>query len=106
MPDDAMWCLVMFDLPVTTKVQRREATNYRNLLLDAGFSMVQFSVYARYTPTGGTDVHTLRMLKASVPPGGKVRVTFLTDNQWRKMEKFYNGVAVTEDEEPQQLTIF
>lgn len=25
MTDDAMWCLVMFDLPVETKEQRREA---------------------------------------------------------------------------------
>lgn len=50
MADDAMWCLVMFDLPVETKEQRREATRFRHDLLDWGFIMVQFSVYAKYWP--------------------------------------------------------
>ncbi|WP_442904906.1 CRISPR-associated endonuclease Cas2, partial [Gordonibacter sp.] len=36
-----MWCVVMFDLPVQTKVQQREATKFRKLLIDSGFSMVQ-----------------------------------------------------------------
>ena len=31
---DGMWCLVMFDLPVKTRRQRREATEFRNMLLD------------------------------------------------------------------------
>lgn len=44
MADDPMWCLVMFDLPVETKKQRREATRFRNDLLDWGFCMVQLSV--------------------------------------------------------------
>ena len=35
----------MFDLPVLTAPQRREATRFRKFLLDRGFSMVQFSVY-------------------------------------------------------------
>lgn len=45
-----MWCMVMFDLPVKTTRQRREAMRFRNLLLDMGYGMVQYSVYARYTP--------------------------------------------------------
>ena len=31
-----MWCLVMFDLPVKTKVERHAATVFRNMLLDMG----------------------------------------------------------------------
>ena len=46
-----MWCLVMFDLPVKTKRQRHAATVFRNMLLDMGYGMVQYSVYVRYTPT-------------------------------------------------------
>lgn len=47
MADDPMWCVVMFDLPVGTKKQRREATRFRNLLLDEGYWRAQYSVYVR-----------------------------------------------------------
>lgn len=43
-----MWVMVIFDLPVQTKAQRRAATKFRNFLLDEGFSMSQFSVYMRF----------------------------------------------------------
>jgi len=32
-----MWVLLMFDLPVVTKDQRKEATKFRLYLLDLGF---------------------------------------------------------------------
>jgi CRISPR-associated protein Cas2 len=48
-----MWIMVIFDLPVGTKVKRRAATNFRNFLLDEGFGMSQFSVYMRFC--GGKD---------------------------------------------------
>ena len=51
MADDPVWCVVMFDLPVATKKQRKEATRFRHLLLDEGFWMLQYSVYVRYSPT-------------------------------------------------------
>ena len=69
-----MWCLVMFDLPVETKKQRREAARFRHDLLDWGFIMVQFSVYAKYWPTGGQDHAVLRAIKTHLPEGGQVRV--------------------------------
>lgn len=39
-----MWILVLFDLPVVEKQERKAATDFRNFLLDHGFSMVQFSI--------------------------------------------------------------
>ena len=41
------WMLVLFDLPVTTKRERGQATRFRKKLLDDGYSMLQFSVYMR-----------------------------------------------------------
>lgn len=41
------WILVAFDLPVLSKKQRKAATGFRQWLLDDGFHMLQFSVYAR-----------------------------------------------------------
>ena len=32
-----MWVVVMFDLPVVAKAERKAATEFRNGLLDAGF---------------------------------------------------------------------
>ena len=32
-----MWCVVMFDLPVATALERRAAMRFRNLLLDMGY---------------------------------------------------------------------
>ena len=66
-----MWCLVMFDLPVKTKEQRHDATEFRNVLLDLGYSMVQFSVYARYTPTQSGNRTTIRVIKKNLPPSGQ-----------------------------------
>src|SRR3546814_3979615 len=43
-----MWIFVMFDLPVGTKKQMHDATKFREFLLDQGFEMSQFSVYARF----------------------------------------------------------
>ena len=42
-----MWVIVFFDLPVTKKPQRTAAARFRNDLLNDGYMMLQFSVYAR-----------------------------------------------------------
>lgn len=39
--------ILMFDLPVMTKAQRKAASGFRNWLLDKGWEMSQFSVYLR-----------------------------------------------------------
>ncbi len=78
------WILVMFDLPVMTDDERRTATRFRKDLLDAGYHMVQFSVYARPCVTyESMDTHT-RLLQKLVPEAGNVRVMFFTDQQWKR----------------------
>ena len=80
-----MWCLVMFDLPVKTKSQRREATKFRNMLLDMGYSMVQYSVYVRYTPTQAGNRSTVIAIKENLPAEGIIRVLHIGDHQWSKL---------------------
>ena len=80
------WLLVMFDLPVLTKKQRKAASGFRNELLDDGYFMVQFSVYARAcTDLDRMEKHRDR-LKTFVPEAGNVRILFLTDLQWSRGE--------------------
>ncbi len=101
-----MWCLVMFDLPVETKSQRREASRFRHSLIDWGFSMVQLSVYVKYWPTGGHDKTTINAIKRNLPAGGQVRVLALTDRQWSTGLRFEHAKAKPSDPMPEQLMIF
>lgn len=41
-----MRILVFFDLPVKTKAEKREATKFRKFLINDGYHMLQYSVYA------------------------------------------------------------
>ena len=60
-----MWMVVMFDLPVVEKAERKAATEFRNALLDMGFEMSQFSVYMRFC-TSPAQVDTY--CKLTLPP--------------------------------------
>lgn len=106
MADDPMWCIVMFDLPTKTKPQRRAYSNFRNLLLDNGFIRIQYSVYARYSPSGITNSRIVNSLKAWLPPGGEVRALHVTDRQWATMLRFFNATEVESENEPEQLAFF
>lgn len=101
-----MWCLVMFDLPVKTKSQRREATKFRNMLLDMGYSMVQYSVYVRYTPTQAGNRSTVIAIKENLPTEGIVRVLHIGDHQWSTSLRFSSSKRVTVDETPDYFTLF
>ena len=78
------WILVMFDLPVDTKQNRRTATQFRKALLDDGYVMTQFSVYMRACPSFDRMKKHQSRLKNITPDGGNVRTLFITDNQWKK----------------------
>ncbi|MDY5584464.1 MAG: CRISPR-associated endonuclease Cas2 [Arcanobacterium sp.] len=106
MSSEPMWCLVMFDLPTQTKAQRKEYTRFRNVLLDLGFSMVQYSVYVYYSPSGLIGTRLVKGIKEQLPPGGEVRIFHLTDNQWAKAIRFFNAKEEKPEPEPEQLMIF
>jgi CRISPR-associated protein Cas2 len=42
-----MWVMVMFDLPVGSKEDRKNYSQFRKKLLENGFRIMQYSVYAR-----------------------------------------------------------
>lgn len=74
----------MFDLPTDTKSERREATRFRNSLLDLGYLMLQYSVYARCAITfEKRDAH-IKQLKTVAPDTGNIQCIFITDAQWGK----------------------
>lgn len=78
------WIMAMFDLPVLTDDERRVASRFRKDLLDDGYLMLQFSVYARPCVTyEAMDTHIAKV-KRLAPVAGNVRLLFLTDEQWKK----------------------
>lgn len=78
------WFLVMFDLPVMTKKERRSATKFRKDLLDRGYLMLQYSVYIRCAVTYDRKESILSELESINPNTGHIRCFFITDAQWRK----------------------
>ena len=85
-----MWMMVLFDLPVLTKKERRDATKFRNFLLDQGFHMCQLSVYMRFCAgKEQTQVYTRRVERA-LPEAGNVQIVYFTDKQYENIVSF-NG---------------
>lgn len=104
--EDAVWSLVMFDLPVLTKAERREATRFRELLLDLGYQRTQLSVYTRFSPSVNSVLPTIGTIKNSLPEGGEVRILSITDHQWATALRFSNAKATETENAPRQLAIF
>jgi CRISPR-associated protein Cas2 len=102
----AVWLFAMFDLPMVTKLERALYMQFRKTLLKNGFSMLQFSVYARYCPSEESGEVFRRHVRAELPPEGQVRLISITDKQFGKMEIFYGRNRSPVEEAPQQLMLF
>ena len=102
------WLIVAFDLPVGTKQQRKRATGFRNFLIDDGFQMVQFSVYARACVSFARQQTHIERLKKSLPQEGSVRAIFVTRAQWERSHVIQGSPAVEEDPEdlPEQIQLW
>lgn len=104
--EDQVWCVVMFDLPTETRDQRRAATLFRNKLLDAGYSMIQYSVYARYSPTLASNRQTVNFVRRELPDYGEVRIVHISDMQWSLMQRFYGRTEEKSETKPELLALF
>lgn len=101
-----MWMLVMFDLPVLEKAERKAATDFRNTLLDLGFEMSQFSVYVRFC-TGSAQVDTYcKRVEAALPSGGRVNIIQFTDKQYERIISFHGMARQEPKKAPDQFNLF
>jgi CRISPR-associated protein Cas2 len=102
------WLVVAFDLPVGSKAQRKRATDFRKFLLDDGYQMVQWSVYARACVSFARQETHLDRLKHNLPPEGSVRAIFVTRAQWER-SYFIQGSPASEmeaEEMPEQTLLW
>ena len=101
-----MWMVVMFDLPVIEKNERKDATRFRTNLLDWGFEMCQFSVYARFC-TSQAQIDTLvKQVEFALPEGGNVNVLFFTDKQYERIISFRGKQKDPAKKAPDQYLLF
>ena len=102
----AMWLFALFDLPVVSTEQRRDYTRFRKRLLREGFTMMQYSVYARYVVSEDAEKAFRRRLRAVLPPDGQVRLVSITDHQFGKMDVYVGKTRAPTEEPPLQMQLF
>jgi len=89
----------MFDLPVDSKENKKEYTDFRKFLLRDGYDMLQFSIYSRICPNlDAVHAHTKRLRRVA-PRRGAVRVITVTNKQFAEAE------ILTGEKKPQENRI-
>jgi len=101
-----MWLFAFFDLPVTTKDQRKSATQFRQHLLDLGFQMVQFSVYSKVCPSKEKVEYVVKKISYRLPQNGKVDLLTITDKQFGNIVSFRGKYDEALPKKNQQLLLF
>lgn len=102
-----MWVFVYFDLPTKTKKDRKNYSEFKDLLEKDGFFMLQYSIYVRHCSSReNANMHKDRV-KRILPPSGHVIIHQITDKQFGMMETYFNTEKQKKkNESHQQLTIF
>lgn len=101
-----MWLFVMFDLPVTTKKERKDAAAFRKSLEKEGFVMHQFSVYLRHCGSlESAQVH-IKRVKALAPISGHITIVSITDKQYSNIVNIWGKIEKKNKPTPLQLEFF
>lgn len=101
-----MWLFVFFDLPVKTKMERKQATIFRKRLLQNGFAMLQYSVYVRHCASWQSGQVHIKRLKGNIPPYGQVTILQITDKQYGDIINFWAQNSTKLPQSPAQLQLF
>jgi CRISPR-associated protein Cas2 len=101
-----MWMIVMFDLPVVESAERKAATQFRNTLLDLGFSMSQFSVYMRFCSSPAQVDTYCKRVEEALPDGGNVNIIQFTDKQYERIISFHGRAKQPDKKTPDQFDLF
>lgn len=101
-----MWMMVLFDLPVLTKPQRKAATKFRLYLLDEGFEMSQFSVYMRFCAGKEQTEALTKRIGKNAPSTGKIHILCFTDRQYETMVCFDGRTRAPKPKNPEQYVLF
>jgi len=101
-----MWLVVLFDLPVGTKKERKAANGFRHRLLDLGFEMSQYSVYLRFCSGKEQAEAYERKIEQFMPKAGKVHVMAITDKQYENIKTYRGRNREQSPKNPDQFALF
>ena len=101
-----MWMMVLFDLPVMEKTERKEATDFRKFLLDEGFSMSQFSVYIKLLSGKEAVEQYSRKICNALPNQGKVDIISITDKQYENIISYSGRTKSKQKQVNKQYLLF
>ena len=102
----SMWLIVLFDLPVGSKKERKAATKFRLNLLDLGFEMSQFSVYLRVCASKEAAESYCKKVEAAMPVSGKVHIVGITDKQYENIRTYRGKKREPGLKNPDQFALF
>lgn len=92
-----MRLMLFFDLPMNNKKERKVYTRFRKYLLKNGFSMIQYSVYAKIFPNRIALFQYIETLKRNIPQSGSIRILAITEKQYEKMQILVGGKTIQEE---------
>lgn len=101
-----MWLFVMFDLPVKTKTERKDATRFRKALEKDGFVMHQWSVYIRHCASLETAQLHIKRIRSFLPDKGQISILTVTDKQFSNIINIWGAIEKKSPQAPLQLEIF
>ncbi|QRF23185.1 CRISPR-associated endonuclease Cas2 [Alicyclobacillus sp. TC] len=102
-----MRLIVLFDLPVTTKAERKAATQFRQFLLHDGYYMMQYSCYCRICGSYEMAEKHERRLQAHLPEKGSIRTLLVTEKQFMRMKILVGNYVPNERKmQSEQLLLF
>jgi CRISPR-associated protein Cas2 len=85
-----MYIVCFFDLPTQTKKERKVYTVFRRRLMQAGFVMMQYSVYIAQVRGTHQVYDRIGKVKSFAPKNGEIRLLTITDRQFDKIETIIN----------------
>lgn len=101
-----MWMIVLFDLPVITKMEKKAALKFRTSLLDRGFKMSQYSVYYRLISGKEALDGYVAEIRKNLPKTGKIDIVSITDKQYEGIISFSGKKREKNNKTPSQLVLF
>lgn len=101
-----MWLFVMFDLPITTKKERKAATKFRKELEKDGFVMHQFSVYMRFCGSLESAKAHIKRVRSLSPEAGHISILTVTDKQYSGIVNIWGAIEKKQRATPLQLEFF
>ena len=91
-----MRLLVFFDLPVGTATDRKNYRKFRKFLIENGYLMVQYSIYAKIILNHSILSYQKKKIMDQIPKKGTVDLLLVTEKQYAGMERVTSTKKDTE----------